>query len=638
MCGLAGALVFNTTSFELNEKFLISMRDAMKHRGPDGEGLWIAENRKIGLVHRRLSILDLTINANQPLTNQDKSLWLVFNGEIYNHQAIRLELSRLGKYYWKTDHSDSEVILHAFEEWGIDCLEKFRGMFAIALWDVRKRELWLIRDRLGIKPMYYSIHHGRLVFASEIKALLQDPDQIREMNEESAYHYLTFLSAPSPHTMFKGIRKIPPGSWLCIQDDGRIQEKKYWDLWEAVHPLSSCSEDEIEEQLMHQLQESIQLHGVSDVPVGVFLSGGIDSSINALLFSQVQKNSIQTFSMGYDQNYPSAPNELPYAHMVAQLIHSRHHEKHLHPSDLTGFFQKMIWHLDEPNADPACIPTYFTSQLARINHLSVCQVGEGADELFCGYDRWKKIIQLDALNHWKIPGIWKHLSLFSLQLMGQSESKAFEYLKRGVQGLPLSWNGAEALTENRKRRFLSKTWLSKRKGFSSFEIIHPFWKHFQEQALEKSYLNWLSYLDLNFRLPDVLLMRVDKMTMSTSLEARVPFLDHRLVEFAMSIPVAIKLKHGQLKYLLKKSFQKQLPPEILHRPKQGFSVPIREWFPYLASKETVQEVKTFCQAADFFNWPEVSRIFIPGNEREIWYFKVLAGWWNQYIAHQGHEL
>ena len=258
----------------------------MVHRGPDGAGSWISADRRVGLAHRRLSIIDLSPAAAQPMSNEDGSLQIVFNGEIYNHAEIRSELEGLGRRQWKTDHSDTEVILKAFEAWGIACLQKFRGMFAIALWDAKARRLWLIRDRIGIKPLYYSIHHGRITFASEIKALLQDPDQVRAVNEEALFHYLSFTTSPAPDTLFEGIHKLPPGSFLAINADGQSHQERYWDVLDHTTPLTGASEEEIAERLLAELRTSVALRRVSDVPVGVFLSGGIDSSTNAALFSQ----------------------------------------------------------------------------------------------------------------------------------------------------------------------------------------------------------------------------------------------------------------------------------------------------------------------------------------------------------------
>src|SRR5882724_13290514 len=285
MCGIAGVMAFDRGSFRVTEPLVTRMREAIRHRGPDGGRTWIDAQGRI----------DLAPEASQPMSNEDGSLQVVFNGEIYNHRELRAELDRTGGHRWKTDHSDTEVILHAFEEWGIDCLQKFRGMFAIALWDAKKHQLWLIRDRIGVKPLYYSIHHGRITFASEIKALLEDQEQQRGVNEEALYYYLSFNATPAPLTLFSGIQKLAPGTWLRVNEDGYVQECRYWDVWDHTQPLTDISEDEIAERILSELRTSVKLRKISDVPVGVFLSGGIDSSTNAALFSEGDGQPVKTF-------------------------------------------------------------------------------------------------------------------------------------------------------------------------------------------------------------------------------------------------------------------------------------------------------------------------------------------------------
>ena len=392
MCGICGALAFESSNFTVSAEYVIRMRDVMTHRGPDGAGIWLSQDGRVGLGHRRLSIIDLSDAASQPMSNEDGSLQVVFNGEIYNHAEIRRELEQRGHLRWKTDHSDTEVILHAFQEWGIACLERFRGMFAIGLWDANSRRLWLIRDRIGIKPLYYSIHHGRLTFASEIKALLQDQDQIRAVNEEALFHYLSFVTTPAPDTLFEGIRKLPPGSFLTIDTDGQYRQEQYWDVLDRVTPLIGVSEEDIAERLLSELRTSVALRTVSDVPVGIFLSGGIDSSTNAALFSECASGRVKTFSVGYDKNYRGCESELPYAKEFAASIEAIHHARVLTQEDFLEFLPRMIHLQDEPIADPVCMPVYYVSKLARDNGVIVAQVGEGSDELFWGYGYWRQIL------------------------------------------------------------------------------------------------------------------------------------------------------------------------------------------------------------------------------------------------------
>jgi len=325
MCGIAGALVFKNSTFSIENEWLSKIRDTMIHRGPDGGHNWISSDQKIGLAHRRLSIIDLSQVADQPMSNHDESIWLVFNGEIYNHADIREELVKTNKYIWKTDHSDTEVIIHAYEEWGYECVHKFRGMFAIALWDVKKQKLWLVRDRLGVKPLYYSFHENRLLFASEIKAILEDTGRTREVNEVAFYHYLSFMTTPAPDTLFQGIKKMHPGSWLEIDLGGNVNEKKYWDIWDNAKSLGNKSEEEIASAILSELKTSVKLRKVSDVPVGVFLSGGIDSSTNTALFSEGESSNVKTFTIGYAGEFDSYKNETQYARQMADFAKAEYY-------------------------------------------------------------------------------------------------------------------------------------------------------------------------------------------------------------------------------------------------------------------------------------------------------------------------
>src|SRR6476620_4543924 len=439
MCGIIGALVFENASFRVTEPYISRMRDVMTHRGPDGAGVWIATDGRVGLGHRRLSIIDLSNAATQPMCNEDGTVWVSFNGEIYNHAEIRRDLESIGGHRWKTDHSDTEVILHAFEEWGIECLQKFRGMFAIALWDARARELWLVRDRIGIKPLYYSAHHGRITFASEIKALLQDPDQPRSVHEEAFFHYLSFLTTPAPQTLFDGIRKLQGGTWLRVKEDGTITEHRYWDVWDHTNPLIGWSEDDIAARLLDELRTAVKYRKVSDVPVGVFLSGGIDSSTNAALFSEGETRPVMTFSIGYQGEYQSYQNELHFARRMAQEVNANHHERLLTMEDLLDFLPLMIKLQDEPIADPVCVPVYYVSKLARDNGVIVCQVGEGADELFWGYEIWKTKLRLQQINDLPAPHFLKTSVLAGLRVAGREMSTSYEALRRATERQPVFW-------------------------------------------------------------------------------------------------------------------------------------------------------------------------------------------------------
>jgi asparagine synthase (glutamine-hydrolysing) len=632
MCGIVGSFVSTNSTFRVTEDYLTRMRDTMVHRGPNGGANYIAPDRRLGLGHRRLSIIDLSNVANQPMSNEDDTLWVAFNGEIYNHAEIRAELQALGGHRWKTDHSDTEVILHAFEQWGIDCLERFRGMFAIALWDARKRQLWLVRDRIGIKPLYYSQHHGRLTFASEIKALLQDPDQRRMVNEEALYHYLSFITTPAPQTLFDGIQKLPPGTWMRIDDAGHIVQRRYWDVWDHATDLGHLSEEELAERIQAELRTAVKLRQVSDVPVGVFLSGGIDSSTNAALFSENTTSQVKTFTIGYESEYDSYKNELHYARMMAERVGAEHHEKLLNVDDLLDFLPRMIQLQDEPIGDPVCVPVYYVSKLARDNGVVVCQVGEGADELFWGYPFWKTQLRLQQADDMPVPNFLKRKALAGMRMLGKSEGAKYEALRRSTLGQPVFWGGVDAFTERQKFRLLSPRLRKRFEGFTSWEAIRPIYDRFRQNAWEVSNLNWMSYLDLNLRLPELLLMRVDKMSMGVSLEGRVPFLDHKFVELAMSIPERIKTRDGNLKHMLKKSVRGLIPDEIIDRPKQGFGVPVHEWlFDKLGDRARL-EIAGFCEQTDLLNGAEVRRMFDSRQHFSMWVLLNLALWWKEFVA------
>jgi asparagine synthase (glutamine-hydrolysing) len=567
------------------------------------------------------------------MCNENESLWVCFNGEIYNHADIRAELERQGTHQWKTDHSDTEVILHAFEQWGINCLERFRGMFAMALWDVKAKELWLIRDRIGIKPIYYSIHHGRITFASEIKALLEDPEQERSVNEEAFYHYLSFLTTPPPQTLFDGIKKLSGGTWLRVREDGQILENRYWDVWDQTTPLEDVSEGEIAEQILGELRTSVRLRKVSDVPVGVFLSGGIDSSTNAILFSEGEQKPIKTFSIGYKGEYESYPNELDYARKMADAVGAQHHEKLLDLQDLVQFLPRMVWLQDEPIADEVCVPIYYVSQLARENDVKVCQVGEGPDELFMGYAHWKQQLMLQRVNDY-FPWPWPKKLAFSFFKMHPRlhDTEHLEWLRRAGSNQPIFWGGSEAFSELEKKGILHPRLRKRFAGYSSYEAIRPIRERFEQKCWEKSPLNWMSYLDLNLRLPELLLMRVDKMSMGVSLEARVPFLDHVFVGLAMSIPEKIKAKNGTLKYILKRAVRGLIPDEIIDRKKQGFGVPVYEWLHDELGRRAREELRDFCRKTDYIDQEKALQLIDKGRANQTWYLLNLALWWKEFIA------
>lgn len=638
MCGIVGALAFKKTAADIDPQLIERMRDTMVHRGPDGSGIWLSPDRRVGLGHRRLAIIDLSEKALQPMSNADDSVLITFNGEIYNHADLRSELEAIGGHTWKTDHADTEVIIHGYEQWGIDVVHRLRGMFAFALWDAKKRVLWLVRDRLGIKPLYYSVHNGRIAFASEIKALLKDPDQKRAVNEEAFFHYLSFLAAPAPNTLFEGIGKLPCGCLLRVTENGDVEERRYWDVWDHTEPLVNASEDEITERLLEELRTAVSLRKISDVPVGAFLSGGIDSSTNAQLFGEGE-GKVKTFTIGYEGTYDTYQNELHYARMAAEHAKTDHHELLLNIEDLMEFLPTMVHLQDEPIADPVCFPLYAVSKLARDNGVIVCQVGEGADELFCGYRRWGVLVKLAEMNDLPVPRFLRKAFLGGMDLLGKSQSAPREWVRRSAEGLPIFWSGTEAYSELQKQKMLSPRLRKEFAGRSSWEAVEPTWRRYQEKAWEKSHKNWMAYADMNLRLPELLLMKVDKMSMGVSLEARVPFLDHKFVEFAMSVPSALKTKDGQLKYPLKKAVRGVIPDALIDRKKQGFGVPVYEWLFDRLGDKARKEMEFLCDSTDLFDRDAVmAALASPEKGPSQWVLLNVAMWWRHNLGGQPDSL
>jgi asparagine synthase (glutamine-hydrolysing) len=626
MCGICGAL--NLGEDKLDLAGLVSkMRDTMVHRGPDDQGLYISRSGNLGLGHRRLSIIDLSPRGKQPMSNEDGTVWIVFNGEIYNYKSLQEKLKERGHTF--KSNTDTETIIHLYEDKGIDAVHDLEGMFAFALWDEIKGKLFLVRDRIGIKPIYFTRVNHKLLFGSEIKAILADPQVPRRVNEEAFYHYLSFLTTPAPNTLFEGIKKLPAGSWLEVGSSGLIKEQRYWDVLDHASPLIGVSEAKIAERLLAELRRSVQIRKVSDVPVGVFLSGGIDSTANAFLFSEGESKAVSTFSIGYSGEYESYANEFFYARMAAELVGAKHHEKTINLDDLLSFIPQMVHYQDEPIADPVCVPLYYVSKLARESGVIVCQVGEGSDELFCGYPSWKRALDLEKKSG-MLPRFIKRLGLVGLRLAGKEESFQYEWLQRSASGQPIFWGGAEAFTDVEKKKILSARLREKFKDFSSYEAIRPIRERFESKAEEKSHLNWMTYLDLNLRLPELLLMRVDKMSMAASIETRVPFLDYKFVELAMSIPSSIKTKNGTLKYILKKAMRGVIPDEIIDRKKQGFGVPIYEWFFGRLGDEAKEVLTEFCDKTDFLDKNAVMELLDSGKRAQAWYLLNFALWWKEF--------
>jgi len=608
MCGIAGMLCLAPAS-AVDGGQLTRMRDSMTHRGPDGEGQWISPDRRVGLAHRRLAIVDLSAAAAQPMSDADEKVWITFNGEIYNHLALRRTLEQAG-HAFRTDHSDTEVLVHGYKHWGIDGLvERLEGMFAFGIWDQARRRLTLARDRVGVKPIYFTHSKGAFRFASEIKAILTDPAVPRAVEPMAVNHYLSFMVAPAPLTMFKDIFKLPAGHILEIESDGRMTARRYWDAVpgngidaaEVARLTPAAREDFYAAGIRKRLEAAIEKRMMSDVPFGVFLSGGIDSSANVALMSRLMDRPVETFTVGF-KDHPEI-NELDYARLAARTFRTNHHEVLIDAGDMQGYLDDLVHHQDEPIADWVCVPLYFVSRLAKDCGVTVVQVGEGSDEQFCGYDSWMTYLKLYRAfwNPYRaaVPAALRKLIgrlAGPLADLSDGSARAAEVLRRAGDGREFFWSGANAFWNVHKRRYLKRPFAAdatvdggwdglKRAGIDmsglddtdSGAVIDGYFKGFDGAHPGRDALTRMAYSELRLRLPELLLMRLDKISMSASIEGRVPFLDHKLVEFTMDIPEAYKVKGGVKKHLLKKALGNLLPAEIVHRPKVGFAAPMAEW-------------------------------------------------------------
>lgn len=529
----------------------------MVHRGPDAQGLVIAGN--VGLGHRRLSIIDLS-GGHQPMSNAEGTLWVTFNGEIYNFRELRALLESKG-YVFRTK-SDTEVILHAYAEFGEQCIEHLRGMFAFGLWDQTRRQLLLARDRLGIKPLYYTLSNGTFLFASEIKALLQWKGVLREMDTTAFGGYLRFRYVPGPRTMFRGIFKLQPGCILIFRE-GNLSVRPYWDLpTDGAAPVADP-----ERQFSDRLQETVRLHLISEVPLGVFLSGGIDSSTVVAMMAPIVDEAIQTFSVGYPSNsgQESDLTEFVFARMVAERFKTIHCELEVDPKMFWRVLPQLVWHFDEPVADPAAVPLYFLSKYTR-EFVTVALSGEGSDELLAGYSVYQKMLAIEWLR--RIPGVALSARLGQLA-KGRKLRRYADWLKKPLRR---RYRGVSTLFAEREAESLLIPELRSSAHWDGVE------ETYFDRCAHLDALSQMLYFDLKVWLPDDLLVKADKMTMAASLELRVPFLDHELVEWTWRLPSHLKLRQGIGKYLLRRAVGNLIPSAILARSKLGFPVPIRSWF------------------------------------------------------------
>jgi asparagine synthase (glutamine-hydrolysing) len=607
MGGIAGTFAFPSGRFRITGAHLARMRDAMACPGPDAGNDWIAPDGKIGLAHRRPSFLESQPPAAQPMGNEDGSVWVSCEGSL-----------------------DAAAILRAYAQWGIDCLRRFRGAFAFALWDGRSRELWLVRDRLGIKPLYYSVHHGRLNFASEIRPLLKDPEQPRVLDETSFFHFLSFMTVPSPETLFEGIRKLPPGTWVRVREDGEIREQRYWELWDNVRPLRDKPVEEIRNLLLEKLREAVSMQTPGDRPAGVFLSGGVDSSAIAALLSGGGERTVRTFTIGF-QDGAGAGGETENARALADKLSADYRERLLSPDDFLGFLPALMRLQDEPIGDPMCALFHYAGMLAREDGIGVCQLGEGSDELFQGYPSWKRMLALQRLDDWPAPRALKAMGAAALRMLGKGEAKYTEWLRRGAEGVPIFWGGEDGFTREEKARLLGPRLKARFAGRTSWEALRPIRERFLSRAPDPSPLNWMSYLDLNLRLPELLLARVDKVCRNIGVEARMPFLDHEFVEFAMGIPSACKTAGEGLKPLLKGSLRGLLPQGILLPDPEGSGLAMETRVLQRLGKTMRDELKAFCERTGLIDFRAVEGYAARGRGYPLWYLYGFALWHRQSI-------
>ena len=623
MCGILG--VFNHRGVAMSEQDLIRMRDCMTSRGPDDAGIFVCQDTEhfVGLGHRRLSIIDLSPLGRQPMATADGSLWIVFNGEIFNYRELRDILSGTGKYRFLS-HSDTEVLLYGVREWGLEgCLKRIRGMYAFALYDKVEGSLTLVRDPLGVKPLYYLKDASRVVFASEIKAILAAPDVKPAINNQALYYYLTFANTPAPLTLFEGISKLEAGTYFTIDQHGRSKSVRYWDPAHfSPHGVSLPEQDYVEE-LRRLLRQSVSRRMVSDVPFGVFLSGGVDSSLNVALMAERLNRPVETFSIGIKDD-PS--NEFVYAREVAAHFKTNHHEAMIDDDDFISFLPRMAYLQDEPVADPVCVPIYYISKLARDTGTPVIQVGEGSDEIFAGYQTYH------LFNGWnceyyepylKLPHFFRSVasSLSSYVLSGEKQ----DALRRASQTDPLFLGNAIAFWDCEKSELLKAPFLPSRTSSRYIRDLEA------SLGIQDPLLRIIQ-VELKNRLPELLLMRVDKMSMANSIETRVPFLDEDLVAFALTIPSSLKFKNGQPKYILKQAARGLIPDAIIDRKKWGFCGSVTNMLSGRLAEYARTRILDSTLIAERFNRSAVENLFLSYrhqkrfNSFKIWNLLNLVLW------------
>jgi asparagine synthase (glutamine-hydrolysing) len=637
MCGIIGALYFGRNTRPLSDDLVVGMRDTMRHRGPDDAGNWINPRRNLALAHRRLSIVDLSVDGRQPMSNETGTVWITFNGEIYNHADLRTELATRGHRF--RSRSDTEVIVHLYEELDDGCVDRLDGMFAFGLWDESRSRLVLARDRLGVKPLYYTRQQGMLLFASEIKALVAHPLVSRDIDTEALYHYLTFRTVPAPMTMFAGIHKLPAGHVLTCDAEGQVTIRRYWD---PVRPGEEPPKHDpaAPERVRDMLAASVRKRLVADVPTGIFLSGGLDSSAIVALAALHSGRPLNTFSIGIKdlEGY----NELDYARLVANRFGANHTELLIGRQEVEDYFPELIHHLDEPLADSTCVPLYYLAREARRVGVYVVQVGEGSDEQFLGYDT-----RVDFLRDYKrtwgrvrrlprpvVRALWQ--ALRAANALTGAAGRQVRALGKLARRDELFW-GSVAFRDVEKSQLLGAGFPTPRS--TSQAILNDVARPLTDAWPAAEIAAHVSYVDIKMRLAELLLMRVDKVTMSVGVEAREPFMDYKLVEYLMTIPQTIKLNGWSAKHLLKRAMTNIVPAEIIARPKQAFAAPISAWM-HAGLDAFIRRgiLESKLRERGLFNYDYVNRILDEHSSRRgdhgvaLWTFLNLSAWYDYWIA------
>ena len=566
MCGICGIVEFGRQS-DIPSDVVHRMNQTMIHRGPDDGGVFVGPG--VGLGHRRLSIIDLA-GGHQPMSNEDGTVWVLLNGEIYNYPELRAELLQRGHKF--ATKSDTEAIVHLYEDLAEGCFARLRGMFSIAIWDSRSRKLVLARDRVGKKPLFYAADPQRILFGSELKALLAGDSLSRRIDEQALSDYFSFGYIPAPKTIYRSVRKVMPGHYLVASADG-TRETCYWDL--SFAKVRQQSEEEWGEQLRHQLCEATRIRLMSDVPLGAFLSGGIDSSSVVAMMSHLMKRAVTTCSIGFqEEKY----NESEYARQVSTLFSTEHHEEIVEPNAIE-IVDKLAWHYDEPFADSSAIPTYYVSKIAR-GQVTVALGGDGGDESFAGYRRYKLDYYENRLRSY-VPaalrrGLFGPLGRWYPAMAWAPRIFRAKATLESLSRSPLEgyFNSISYFRPNDKARLLTADFRKQLGGYDSLDLF----RRYYDKADTDDPLSKIQYVDVKTYLTDDILTKVDRASMAVSLEVRAPFLDHKLLELAASMPSSLKLRNGVGKFILKKSLEPVLPRNILYRPKQGFAIPLDVWF------------------------------------------------------------